>query len=86
MNETVVRRYFPNEDPIEKRIDGIGGEAWKAIVGIVADVKNHGLNAELLWLRCSQRIPESQTCCRSTRPRQLAENKKHWNKFPASGV
>jgi putative ABC transport system permease protein len=43
VNETLLRRFFPNEDPIGKRVGtGYGGN-WMTIVGVVSDVKNHGL-------------------------------------------
>jgi ABC-type antimicrobial peptide transport system permease subunit len=44
VNQTLVRTYFPGEDPIGKKIDLIQNVP-KTIVGVVADVKNHGLNA-----------------------------------------
>jgi putative ABC transport system permease protein len=51
INETLGRQFFPNEDPIGKRID-IANNApgspkiWREIVGIVADVKQYGLDKE----------------------------------------
>jgi len=43
VNETLVRRFFRNENPIGKRVGtGFGGD-WVTIVGVVADVKNQGL-------------------------------------------
>ncbi len=43
INETLVRRFFPNGDAIGKRV-GTGFDSdWVTIVGVVADVKNHGL-------------------------------------------
>lgn len=42
INQTFAQRYFPNEDPIGKRINaGVGG--WMTIVGVVGDVKQSGL-------------------------------------------
>jgi putative ABC transport system permease protein len=42
INQTFAQRYFPNEDPIGRRINaGVGG--WMTIVGIVGDVKQAGL-------------------------------------------
>jgi len=47
INEMMARRYFPDEDPIGKRIQlTIGPEAFREIVGIVGDVKHYGLNSE----------------------------------------
>jgi putative ABC transport system permease protein len=49
INETMARRYWPDADPIGRRIafDGADGDpAWREIVGIVADVKSEGLDSE----------------------------------------
>ncbi|HWP43478.1 MAG TPA: ABC transporter permease, partial [Blastocatellia bacterium] len=48
INETMARRYWPDEDPIGKRIAGDSGEKpnWREIVGVVADVKHFGLDTE----------------------------------------
>jgi putative ABC transport system permease protein len=45
INETLARQQFPNEDPIGRRIKvTVGPEMWREIVGIVADVKQTGLD------------------------------------------
>ena len=47
INETMVQKIFPNEDPIGKRItfdDRDKNPRWFEIVGIVGDVKQYGLD------------------------------------------
>jgi len=51
INETLARQFFPNEDPIGKRInipnDAPGSPTkWREIVGIVADIKQYGVDKE----------------------------------------
>jgi predicted permease len=36
INKTMARHYWPNEDPVGKRING-GGPTWFTIVGVVSD-------------------------------------------------
>jgi putative ABC transport system permease protein len=43
INETLARQYFPNEDPIGKRINITNGpDTWRQIVGVVGDIKQYG--------------------------------------------
>ncbi|QQS47461.1 MAG: ABC transporter permease [Acidobacteriota bacterium] len=50
IDETMARKFWPNEDPIGKRIsfsrDDNGERAWREIVGIVGHVKQKGLEGE----------------------------------------
>jgi putative ABC transport system permease protein len=43
VNQTLVRTFFPGEDPIGKKIDLLS-KSPKTIIGIAADSKNFGLN------------------------------------------
>ena len=47
INETMVNRFWPDEDPIGKRltIPSLGADS-REVVGVVADVKHSSLNAE----------------------------------------
>jgi putative ABC transport system permease protein len=44
INNDLARIYFPNEDPIGKRITFTDGESWISIVGVIGDVKRLGLD------------------------------------------
>ncbi|MEP6819182.1 MAG: ABC transporter permease [bacterium] len=62
VNQTFAKKYFPNEDPIGKRIKpGIStGEKkpdWREIIGVVADVRNRNLSSEL---RPGYFVPQAQ--------------------------
>jgi putative ABC transport system permease protein len=48
INETTVRRYWPNEDPIGQPIElgGGAGPEWPRVVGIVRDIRHEGLATE----------------------------------------
>jgi putative ABC transport system permease protein len=51
IDETMARKWWPNEDPIGKRIwfyenDPRGNKRWREIVGIVGHVKREGLDQE----------------------------------------
>jgi putative ABC transport system permease protein len=47
INEQMAHRYFPNEDPIGRRIRVSQGKGeWSEIVGIVGDVKQYGLDSK----------------------------------------
>jgi putative ABC transport system permease protein len=51
VNETFVRRFFPNEDAVGRRIEfgrDIGTNRWLTIVGIVGDTKQDGIAAETM--------------------------------------
>jgi putative ABC transport system permease protein len=44
INETLARRFFPNENPIGQRL--IPAPNQKTIVGVVGDTRHHGLDQE----------------------------------------
>jgi predicted permease len=49
IDETMARKYWPNEDPVGKRISFEGppeNRRWREVVGIVGHVKHKGLDGE----------------------------------------
>jgi predicted permease len=44
INETMARRYWPNEDPIGTRIISGNDNTWREIVGVVRDVRYNALD------------------------------------------
>ncbi|HEX6535603.1 MAG TPA: ABC transporter permease [Gemmatimonadaceae bacterium] len=46
INETMAKRFYPNEDPIGRRIRPVFAKDWFTIVGIVKDVKQGGVDAK----------------------------------------
>jgi putative ABC transport system permease protein len=47
VNEALVHRFFPGQNPLGKRIGGAIEDDWRTIIGVVADVKNQGLVASV---------------------------------------
>jgi predicted permease len=47
VNETFARRYWPDEDPVGKRIRAGSESTWETVVGVTRDVKHYGLDTEM---------------------------------------
>ena len=56
VNETFVRRYFPSEDPLGKRVRWTEGP-WYMIVGVAGDIRGQGARADT---RAEMYIPNWQ--------------------------
>jgi putative ABC transport system permease protein len=46
ISESLARRYFPDEDPLGRRLMFDGGKDLREIVGVISDVKFFGLGAD----------------------------------------
>ncbi|HEV7797280.1 MAG TPA: ABC transporter permease [Pyrinomonadaceae bacterium] len=62
VNQAFANKFFPNEDPIGKRVKpgiatGENKPDWREIVGVVADVRNRNLSSEL---RVGYFVPQAQ--------------------------
>jgi putative ABC transport system permease protein len=42
VNEAFARRYFAGQNPLTKRVREYGGDQWRTVVGVIADVKHSG--------------------------------------------
>lgn len=71
INETLVRRYFPDESPVGARVNGNGFDGtWFTVVGVAGDVKQQGLEHEsrgYLYMSSLQSLywPERQMVVRT---------------------
>ena len=64
VNETLVRRHFPNENPIGQRILGSWTEGSSQIVGVVGDTKHYALDSattEQVYVPFQQATADSMT-------------------------
>ncbi|MGZ4858099.1 MAG: ABC transporter permease [Candidatus Angelobacter sp.] len=46
VSRSLAQHFFPNEDPLNKRISADNGKSWIKIVGVVGDVNYYGLDQE----------------------------------------
>lgn len=46
VNEALAQRFWPNEDPIGKRLERAGKEPWRTVVGVVRDDKEFSVDNE----------------------------------------
>ena len=61
ISESMARRYFPDEDPLGKRLVFGGGKDLREIVGVISDVKFFGLNLDA---RPAMYFPHAQSPAR----------------------
>ena len=58
INQTMARQYWPNQDPLGKRFSFDKPARWLTIVGVVADVRQMGVDAAV---RAEMYLPYRQT-------------------------
>ncbi|HLK20088.1 MAG TPA: ABC transporter permease [Bryobacteraceae bacterium] len=72
INETLARQFWPNESPLGHRIDtgtGIAGPRFMTIVGVVADIRERGLD---LAVKPAVYVPFTQTEITYYQPSEIA--------------
>jgi putative ABC transport system permease protein len=77
INEAAKRQFWPNEDPIGKRVSGDGGDHWVTIVGVVGDVREFGLDhpptAEFYASQAQNAQPNTLIVRTISEPRSMAQ-------------
>jgi putative ABC transport system permease protein len=68
INETMARQYWPNQNAIGKRIQFNPEAPWISVVGIVADVREMGLDVPV---KAELYLPFRQVKLQAFRPRDL---------------
>jgi putative ABC transport system permease protein len=46
VNQSLARRYWPEESPLGRRVSPDSGKTWLTVVGVVGDVRHYGLDSE----------------------------------------
>ncbi len=46
VDEAMAERFWPNEDPIGKRLQGGGSDSWRTVVGVISDAKQYSSEKE----------------------------------------
>ncbi|HKP86346.1 MAG TPA: ABC transporter permease [Blastocatellia bacterium] len=69
INQEMARRYWPDEDPLGKRL-AVGDGPWRTVVGVVGDVKQSALEAEtrpeMFWPYYQTGVPFATLVVRTT--------------------
>ncbi len=77
INEAAKRQFWPNDNPIGKRVSGDGGDHWITIVGIVGDVREFGLEhapkAEFYASQAQNAQPATLIVRTISEPRSMAQ-------------
>jgi putative ABC transport system permease protein len=77
INEAAKRQFWPNEDPIGKRVSADGGDHWITVVGIVGDVREFGLDhaptAEFYASQAQNAQPSTLIVRTISEPRSMAQ-------------
>ncbi|HTQ62511.1 MAG TPA: ABC transporter permease [Candidatus Solibacter sp.] len=77
INETAKRQFWPNEDPLGKRISPDGGDHWVSIVGIVGDVREFGVehapSPEFYVAQAQSPQPSALIVRTAAEPRSMAQ-------------
>jgi predicted permease len=60
IGKTMAHRFWPQADPIGKRLRPASGNEWRTIVGVVDDVKNYSITGPPDWVDGEVYLPLAQ--------------------------
>ena len=55
-----ARRFWPDQNPVGKRLKPVWDKEWRTVVGVVADVKNYGVKGPPDWVDGEVYLPMAQ--------------------------
>jgi len=74
VNETMARRFWPGQNPIGHRLRSVNSKNWLTVVGVVADVREYGLDRapdNLAYVPLEQSLIQNATLMVRTRGNPL---------------
>jgi predicted permease len=60
IDRATAHRYWPEENPIGKRLRPVSNKEWLTIVGVVDDVKNYSITGPPSWVEGEVYVPMAQ--------------------------
>src|SRR5260370_27655714 len=60
ISRATARRYWPDRNPIGRRLKPVWGKGWRMIVGVLDDVKNYSITGPPDWARWKGYLPMAQ--------------------------
>jgi predicted lysophospholipase L1 biosynthesis ABC-type transport system permease subunit len=62
INRAAARRFWPGQNPLSKHIKWTGEQQWRTVVGVVGDLRQHSLAADLpAWIAGAVYMPYAQS-------------------------
>lgn len=64
ISRATAQRYWPDRNPVGKRLRPVSGNEWRTIVGVVGDVKNYSITGPPGWVEGEVYVPLAQAMSR----------------------
>jgi predicted permease len=63
-----ARRFWPDADPIGRRLKPVYGREWRTVIGVVGGVTDYALTGRLSWIDGATYVPYTQSSGRGRAP------------------